>query len=431
MIKDTVHIQGFPYFPGVAEGCLQTDINGDKTDRILLITQADVTAINIVPAGFIVVDSVPFSHTMIGLLGLGVPTVLISKQQAELLEQGMQLAIDGDTGLISNELESSDQEKPRLKSGKAGEPVVMADGEPVKICASVRQPLAASQARALGAEAIGLVRSEFLLPDDNLVPDQAFYLTAFERICEAASPLTVTFRLLDIAADKMPPWLPKSDLIGQALGVQGVRLYNMEPVRQVINAQLAALLELSKTYSLQVLVPFLVRLEEFDYWLKIIRQQLPKHVPVGAMAETPAMVLDINHLLDDADFVAIGCNDLMQSVYAADRDQADLRYYLDPYSPMLFRLFKQISQQAYDRLHHVRLCGVLSQVRGVLPVLLGLGFREFSVDAPFIPYLADHLSKININECEIIADKVCAAKKTSEVLEILQLPLQVHPPFLI
>lgn len=125
--------------------------------------------------------------------------------------------------------------------------------------------------------------------------------------------------LLDMAADKIPPWLPLSDSLGQSSGLQGVRLYSIDPVQSVIEAQHDALAGLSSDFSLRVLIPFLTRLEEYDYWLSLIRKRLPG-LPVGAMAETPSIVLDIGRLRDHADFVAIGCNDLLQGLYAADRD---------------------------------------------------------------------------------------------------------------
>ncbi|TNF35836.1 MAG: phosphoenolpyruvate-protein phosphotransferase [Gammaproteobacteria bacterium] len=424
-----VYLSGLPYFPGVAVARLHQGGEGNVADRIVLLTQDDINGNDTLPAGFIVVESIPFSHTMIGLLGKGVPTVLISAQQAALLDDGMLLMIDGSSGVITTDVHDLPPVVELLRNNEPGKPIMMADGEPVNLCASVRKPSLARRAVELGAQSIGLVRSEFLLPADNAIPDRGFYLNAFREICEAASPLSVTFRLLDVAADKMPSWISSIDSIGQLLGMQGVRIYNTEPVSHVIDAQLAALAELSSEYPLRVLVPFLVRLEEFDYWLNVIRKRLPDHVPVGAMAETPAMVLDIAHLLEDADFVAIGCNDLMQSIYAADRDQADLRHYLDPYAPLLFRLFRQIASEAGTNINRVQLCGVLSQVQAVLPVLLGMGYRTFSVDVPFIPHLASRISTMTLAECRVLAQQVCDAKKTEDVLRILQLSTDRHAPF--
>lgn len=431
MTKDGVDMLGMPYFPGVAVGKLHRGAEAVNSSHIVLISQEHITSLVTLPCGFIIVDAAPFSHTMIGLLGLGVPTVLITAKQAALLEDNQQLLIDGFSGRITDNLQVDSLGARLLGARQAGQAVLMEDGEAVNLCASVRQPSAARQASDLGAKSIGLVRSEYLIPKEGVIPDRAFYQHSIREICEAAAPLPVTFRLLDVSADKMPAWLPGTGLLGQVEGLQGVRLFSLDSVRDVVDTQLGALSELAQDFDLRLLIPFIVRMEEFEYWLDQVRQQLPDAIPVGAMAETPASVLDIAGLLEQADFVAIGCNDLMQGLFAADRDKAELFHYLDPYAPFLYRLFRQMAEQSGEDLHRVRLCGVLSQIQGVLPVLLGLGYRSFSVDAPFIPYLADIVETTTRADCEALAVQVCGASTTREMLEILQLPLDRHPPFLI
>ena len=434
MTRPDINILGIPYFPGVAVGKLHRGSDGDSTGRIVLITQDRITSLKALPAGLIVVEAAPFSHTMIALLDLGVPTVLVNAQQAAGLAEDVTLRIDGVSGRIDDDIREASPLSSSVVKNHAqrppGQAVLMADGDAVHLCASVRQPPAAKLAAELGASAIGLVRSEFLFPADGHVPDATFYRRAFGEICEVASPLMVTFRLLDVAADKVPAWLLRSDALGGSPGAQGARLYHIDRVGKVVEAQLTALADLSNEFPLRVLVPFLVRIEEYEYWLAFIRQRIPDHVPVGAMAETPASLLDVGPLVESADFVAIGCNDLMQGLYAADRDQADLRHYLDPYAPVLFRLFRQVAVQAGGHLHRIQLCGLLPQIQGVFPVLLGLGYRTFSVDTPFIPYLANIAANTMRAECAMLATQVCSARTTLEVLKILGLPRERHVPFL-
>lgn len=423
MTRQYIEMMGMPYFPGVAMGRMQRGASSDNTAHIALLTQAEICMLETVPAGVIVVEGAPFSHALITLLGLGVPTVLISAQQAESLQDGMMLYIDGISGRISDDLSALPTPAALHSPHQPGEKLFLADGEAVNLYASVRQPMATRRAAQLGAQAIGLVRTEYLLPPHEQLPDTAFYCDTFRSICEAASPLPVTFRLLDVAADKIPAWFPHNAGVGRPLGLQGVRLYKLDPVANVVDAQLTALAQLADEFSLRVLIPFLVQVEEFVYWRDQIRQRLPAHVAVGAMAETLASVLDITSLLQCADFVAIGCNDLMQSLYATDRDLAELRHYLDPYAPVLFRLLHQVAEQADGQLEHIQLCGVLSQLQGIFPVLLGLGYRTFSVDAPFIPYLATVATQTTRSACENLAQQVCAANTTQDVLTILRLPV--------
>jgi phosphoenolpyruvate-protein kinase (PTS system EI component) len=378
------------------------------------------------------VEGAPLSHPLLALLGTGIPTVIVTAQQAETLQAGAGRAVwlDGATGLITGHAGAGAAQPPAARLPAAGRPVRTADGEAVYLRASVRSIAAARRARAAGAAAIGLVRSEFLLPEADALPDTAFYRAVFAQLCEAAAPLPVTIRLLDVAADKMPAWLRSIPGAGGVLGLQGVRLFGREPVQSVLHAQLAALDSLDPHCDIRVLIPYLVRLEELQYWSAYLRRRLSRPLALGAMVETPAGALDLVNWFDSADFVALGCNDLMQCLFAADRDRAELRHYLDPYAPLLFRFFRQVAEAAAEQLERVQLCGLLSQLPGVLPVLLGLGYRAFSVDVSLIPYLARSVESSSASGARALAQQVCAARESRQVRALLGVSEQGEWPFL-
>jgi phosphoenolpyruvate-protein kinase (PTS system EI component) len=307
--------------------------------------------------------------------------------------------------------------------------VLSADGVAVQLLASVRDAAAAGRAVDAGAAGIGLVRSEFIEPEDGTTPDRAFYAARFRSLCAAAAPLQVSIRLLDASPDKQPAWLPDIPGFGGALGLQGTRLFATPAVQGVIEAQLQAIAELAAASPLQVILPFLTRAEELAHWAGWLRARLPDTVAVGAMVETPAAALDAAGWLAHADFLAVGCNDLMQALFAADRDRPELAPLLDPYAPLLYRLLRQLAMTAGDRIDRVRLCGLLSQLQGTLPLLLGLGFRQFSVDPPHIPYLAQTVRQLQISDAEALADQVCAARRSEQVLRLLGLPSDGYRPF--
>ena len=430
MTPNDIDIFGMPYVPGTAQGTLQQGAGKNFTNHILVLRQQAIEAIVEPPQGFVVVEGAPFSHTMIRFMSIGVPTVIISEQQYELLHEGVEVMLNGATGQITTKI-SEKVESETTPVFLSPHPLTTIDGIPISLRASVRTQDAAQRSRLEGAEGIGLVRSEFLLPDDGSVPDRAFYTHAFGQICEAAAPLPVTIRLLDVAADKIPAWMPALDSVGGALGLQGVRLYGIEPMRSVCQAQLAAINSLSKKYAIRVLIPYLVRYEELHYWVIFIRQQLSKSIPLGAMVETPASALDLANWFDQVDFIAIGCNDLMQCLFAADRDRGELRDYLDPYAPLLWRFMQQIATSAEARLERIQLCGVLAQLPGVLPILLGLGYRAFSVEARLFPYLRQTITTTHVVEAQRLAQQICAAKESREVLELLGLNSGSYQPFLL
>jgi phosphoenolpyruvate-protein kinase (PTS system EI component) len=126
------------------------------------------------------------------------------------------------------------------------------------------------------------------------------------------------------------------------------------------------------------------------------------------------------HWFEVADFVSIGCNDLMQCLFAADRDLAEVGRYLDPYSPELFRFLNLASETAGDNIDSVQLCGLLPQLPAVLPVLLGMGFRAFSVTPVMVPHLAKIAGEVSLSLAEDLARQVCMAKNTAQVRGLLK-----------
>ena len=419
-----------PYVPGIRKGTLQRGIAPGGVGRILIIRQQDIANLVEPPAGFIVIEGAPFSHAMIHLMSKGLPAIIITEQQANLLQEGREVMIDGASGYIGSAIRN-EKTPPNESQMSLNEDIVTADGVIVSLRASVRSQEAAQKARLAGAKAIGLVRSEFLVPEDQSQPDSAFYTRVFREICETAAPLPVTIRLLDVAADKIPTWMQGHEGVGGALGLQGVRLFGIEPMKSVCLAQLEAINNLIDSYDLRILIPYLVRHEELAYWSKFIRGQLSKPLPLGAMVETPASALDLANWFDQIDFVAVGCNDLMQCLFAADRDSAELRHYLDPYAPLLWRFMQQIAMAAEARLEDIQLCGVLAQLPGVLPLLLGLGYRAFSVEATLIPYLRQVIATTHTSDARQLVQQICTSRESRDVLRLLGLPFGKYRTFLI
>jgi phosphoenolpyruvate-protein kinase (PTS system EI component) len=140
------------------------------------------------------------------------------------------------------------------------------------------------------------------------------------------------------------------------------------------------------------------------------------------MAETPAAVLELSELADAADFVAIGCNDLLQCLFAADRDLPAVAHLVDPYSPAVYRFLRLAAQAAGPRLGRVQLCGLLPQLPGVLPILVGLGFSVVSVEPLLIPWLARALETLDTASAASIAEDLCAARDADTARRLLGLP---------
>jgi len=407
-------ICGIACVPGVARGVVSRQ---SAPGVILLADQDALRELSVWPAGCILYQAAPFSHATIGLLAHGVPTLIVEEEQAPMLLEGQAVTVDGGSGRVlpgdapETALEKVPPPAPR--------PLRTRDGCEVALLASIRDARGARLAQERGAAAVGLVRSEFLVPPGGEAPDTHFYTQAFEEVCRSASPLAVTFRLLDVAADKHPPWAATLPA-GTTLGLQGVRLYEHALVRPILGAQLEALTRICGRFALRTLVPYVTTVDEFVRWRARVAAALPGcEIPIGAMVETPGTALMIDELVRTADLVAIGTNDLMQCLFGADRDEPRVARYLDPYSPAVFRFLRATAERAGTAVARVQLCGLLSQLPGVLPVLLGLGYRLFSVDVAHVPYLAQVVSARSCADCRATADAVCAARSSREVADLL------------
>lgn len=409
-----IEIHATPYVPGLAQGPISR--NPEDAGCILVVSGTTLPADH-QAAGIIAVEGAMFSHPMLGLLAYGIPTVIMTTEQAAGLIDGERVQLDGYLGSVQS-LSAETASMPQSPAvPKPGQPVLSADGVEVALRASVRNAAGAARARKLGAASIGLVRTEFLEPDGGGQPDLAFYRQAFADLLAAADPLDVTLRLIDIAADKLPAWMRASGQRVSVLGRQGIRLFDDEPLRGVMAAQLDALAEADARRRVKLLVPYITTIDEMREARDAIRSRID--LPVGSMIETPAAAMEIAGQLEIADFVALGTNDLMQTLFAADRDEPVLQHYLDPWAPVLYRFLALVAREAGGQLERVQVCGLLSQLPGVLPVMLGLGFRAFSVDAAYIPYLAAVVRKTHVDAASALAAEACHSKTSAAVRALL------------
>lgn len=412
-------IHAIPYVPGQVRGTLRFGAAAAAPGVIVALHQREIAAPDARPAGIILVGASPFAHPALRLLSQAIPAVLVELDQLDGLTEGNEILLDGHSGLLTSPVPASLPAYAAPSPPEPGKPLSTGDGVKVELRASVGSIAGSVAAVKQGAASIGLVRSEYLFPEDGRRPDADFLGAAFEQICRAAQPLSVTFRLVDIAGDKKPPWLGEVPGIAGVLGLQGARLYAMEPVRQVYLDELKALNRLAGQYRFSVLLPYVASLAELESLVTEIRQHLPPEVPLGVMLETPAAALAVEEFLGVVDFAALGCNDLMQCLFAADRDLPELHAWLDPHAPALYRFLEMVVQHASNSVGTLQVCGLLPQWPGILPVLIGLGYRAFSVDPVVIPWLARTVRQTDTRQAAKLARAVCEASRPAAVKLLL------------
>lgn len=406
--------------PGHAAGQIETDPALSDAGKVLLLRQVQLAAIARPPAGVVLLEAAPFSHALIRWLAASVPTGLMDAAAAAQWPSGTWVELDAAGGALR-------QTGPRTRSAPwqaplppgPDRPVGTADGTEVPLGASVAGTTGIRHALAAGATRIGLVRSELLLPDDIGRPNTDIYRRVFAALLNLAAPLTVTVRLLDLAPDKWPAWLAEAEA-GVARGRQrGSQLFDQGGIRALLDMQLAALVALdAPPERLRLIWPSGAPLEVFLRFRGEARRRLPG-VALGAMVESPLELLALERWRAAADFVAIGSNDLLQHLCGADRDDPAQRHLLDPYRPELFRFLGEAIREAPD---DVQLCGLLPQIEGILPVLVGLGCRCCSVEPTLIPLLAQDLAGRTLDGCRALAAASQAAATGAEVRELLGVP---------
>lgn len=341
----------------------------------------------------------PLSHTAILARSLHVPLITGVGDALQQINDGDLLVVDGERGSSIIEPDADDLRRHHARvQAQARQQQQLArlhdapdrsrDGIDIHLWANAESAEDVSAAQALGASGIGLYRSEFLFLGQSALPDEDSQFRAYRQLLLGMAGRPVTIRLLDLGSDKATQAglvLPTES--NPALGVRGIRLLLAQP--RLLQTQLRAIARASAWGQLRLLVPMLGSGEQ----LRLLREQLQQaidavrhaghdsasRIEVGAMIEVPAAALALDGFIDDCDFISIGSNDLLQYLLAADRDNDALGALSTPLHPALPRLLRIIIDGAQRHRVPLQLCGEIAGDAALLPMLLALGLRQFSV----------------------------------------------------
>ncbi len=348
--------------------------------------------------GFVTVGGNTFAHSAIMARSLYAPMACGVHDALAQLHHGDLLLLDADNGRIvvnpdafdlkrlrqyQREAQRSKRERARLR----GAETVTADGSLVVLEVNAERPAEIAEARRLGASGVGLFRTEFLFLSDGELPDEEVQFRVYRDAVVAMGGKPVTLRTLDLGADKATPALDLAPEPNPALGLRGVRWSLAR--RPLFVAQLRAMLRAAQYGPVRILLPMLGSVEEARAarglmetcrtLLQVDGVDIGDEVALGGMIEVPAAALIAEDLLTELDFLAIGSNDLVQYLLAADRDNDGVNGSYDPLHPAVLRLVARVVQAARDADKPVTLCGELAGDSRYLPLLLALGLSDFSV----------------------------------------------------
>jgi phosphotransferase system enzyme I (PtsI) len=344
------------------------------------------------------------SHAAILARSFGIPFVAGVVNICAEVRPGAQLVLDGKRGLVViNPDGHTAQEFHRvgLRSIRRQQklaalqalPGTTLDGVTVTLHANIEGLGQISRALGLGAQGIGLFRTEFLYLDRADLPSEE---EQFRDACSALAALggrPATFRTLDLGADKLPSSVRIPEGHNPALGVRSIRFSLRRP--DIFRTQLRALYRAAAHGPMRIMFPLISGLSDLREALDIardVRAELSRAgvlhdpaVPMGAMIETPSAAVTADHLARHCDFLSIGTNDLIQYAFAADRDNRDVDHLYHPLHPAVLRLIKLAIEGAAAAAKPISLCGDMAGEPVYVQTLLGLGLRDFSMTATAIP----------------------------------------------
>jgi phosphotransferase system enzyme I (PtsP) len=303
------------------------------------------------------------------------------------------------------------------------------DGRRIRLMANINLLSEIPTAQRMKAEGIGLYRSEFPFIVRNDVPTEEEQYRVYQRIIESMPEQEVILRTLDVGGDKLLTYYSGDVEANPALGLRAIRfsLRNKDMFMQ----QLRAMLHAGANRSLNIMFPLIASLDDFrtarDITEECIQLLITEHVPcndnprLGVMIELPAAVELANDLAREADFLCIGSNDLIQYTLAVDRTNERIADLYVSHHPAVLRSIMRVINGALAHGKPVSLCGDMATDQNVLPILIGLGLRTFSMDPRRIPKVQTFINSLCFTETCQLADEVMEMGSIKAVTERLGL----------
>jgi phosphoenolpyruvate-protein phosphotransferase len=379
------------------------------------------------------------SHTAILARGLGLPAVVGAGTDMLALPDYAPLILDGEAGWLVVEPDAATTAVYQAKQAgadaaeavaraSAHEPAITRDGRRVEVVANIGNVAGAHAALAAGAEGVGLLRTEFLFLERTSLPSEEEQYRAYKAIGDAFGGLPVILRTLDVGGDKELPYLNAPSEQNPFLGVRAIRLCLSRP--ELFKPQLRAALRAGAGNGLKLMFPMVATVGEVrqaravlvECQAELRAQGLPvaERMEIGIMIEIPAAAVVADQLAKVVDFFSIGTNDLSQYTMAADRTNAGVASLADAFQPAVLRLIRQVIDAAHAAGKWVGLCGELAGEPLAIPILLGLGLDEFSMNAPAIPMAKQVIRTLRVDDARAIAATVLELESADEVRDIMR-----------
>ncbi len=375
------------------------------------------------------------SHTAIISRGLRIPAVMGIREILDSVVTGDRLLLNGDDGQVVVNPSEARIESMRGQMEAFGSSAEYAssqtawtaqikNGSPVSLRANTELLHELSAAKKCGAEGIGMFRSEFLFfGHPQGFPSTEEQYSAYRKLVQEMNPYPVAIRTLDAGSEKVFKNDYLANQANPSMGLRGIRLSLR--AKKVFSEQIEAILRASCDGKMEMVLPMVSTVEEIWQTKTLIEKvradllRIPgvklDPVPLGVMIEVPAAVLSLEVLAKEVDFLCVGTNDLIQYMLAVDRGNPHVAYLFQPLHPAVLQCLKHISEVANKLNKPARICGEISSNPFVAVLLMGMGFRQLSMNPLSIPMIRRVLHEIPLDSAQEIAGKVLTLATAHEI----------------
>ncbi len=428
---------------------IMRNLVGDNKDDLEINEKSIIVAQELSPAdtagldtkkvmGFITDGGGTTSHTAILARALELPAVMGLCSATKKIEDGNILIVDGDSGKVIVNPDDEDiiyyQEKKRQREKlrsfilkEANKPAITTDGHRVRVMANAELVEEVYILKEVGAEGIGLYRTEFQYLSRSNLPTEEELFQDYRKVAEIMSPHPVIIRTLDIGGDKFKDEFIKTNETNPALGLRAIRFCLKNP--HIFKTQLKAILMASAYGNVQIMLPMISSLDEVlktKSLLEEIKEELEREnisydpkIKVGIILEVPSSVMIVDILAKHVDFFSIGTNDLIQYTLAIDRTNKEVAYLYEPFHPSIIRMIKNLIEIADENNIPLSICGEMAGDPLCVPVLIGLGLRQLSMNSRMIPFIKKLIRSLSVEELKKDIEKIMKMDTSKQIRDYI------------
>ncbi|HMP91119.1 MAG TPA: phosphoenolpyruvate--protein phosphotransferase [Kiritimatiellia bacterium] len=378
----------------------------------------------------------PTSHTAIMARAMGIPAVVGLHDISVRVSSGEQLLIDGNTGVAL--INPSHDQLERYGKVEESRRVILSeldqlkdesaetrDGYSVALSCNIELPADVEMVKRYGGNGVGLFRTEYLYLAKKGLPSEDEQFEIYNKVATDLSPGPVVIRTLDLGGDKFLSQLKTPDEINPFMGWRAIRFCLAQP--EIFKTQLRAILRASVHENVKIMYPMISNLDEVLKANTLLREcmdELSKagipfneNIDVGIMIEVPSAALTAHLLAPHVNFFSLGTNDLVQYTLAVDRVNERIAYLYEPTHPAILRLIKNTIDVGHEHGIWTGICGEMAGNPYLVPLLIGLGVDEISVNPSSVPMVKDVVRKIRYSQAEELAESVMISGTGTDVTQ--------------